>query len=496
VQILDIVIFAFFTLLGCIRAYMHPQALSEIFDDFSETSYMGAIVIAWETIILGIVTFYADRGSAIYVAQAMYWIAVCASCFVAFIGIFFMYFRQKEHTMADINGSWFLSFIPLIVGSTVGGAISPHLPIKNAVVLIMTAFLMWAVGIGMSSVLLPIYFWRLMTAQLPARAAIVTTFVPVGPYGMGAYSIQQLSSDLARCISGGFTLDATIGSNEMSTRLIGEGIQWIGVIVALMCLGIASFWLVEACLSVGTKPPRSFSIGENHFQAQRSHADPIQRLLELCVSLWRLLKRMELAQYKSAKRGHERLGCDLHRSHTSAMAYVRHSDYVFWSVCPSAAQWLADRRQEFGKASSYMHQELMASCRRAKSKSSTIQKGKHRHPSSNKSDNRFKHNSHDLYKAIQHCLRFGWVTTGAPECFIVIQKTAGGASSREVQLSISLPSRGLITYRLYGRALSPDRPAASLANSSGSGVLRGSQRVGIWCCHVGADDSTRDPRSQ
>lgn len=245
--------------------------------------------------------------------------------------------------MADINGSWFLSFIPLIVGSTVGGAISPHLPIKNAVVLIMTAFLMWAVGIGMSSVLLPIYFWRLMTAQLPARAAIVTTFVPVGPYGMGAYSIQQLSSDLARCISEGFTLDATIGSNEMSTRLIGEGIQWIGVIVALMCLGIASFWLVEACLSVGTKPPRSFSIGENHFQAQRSHADPIQRLLELCVSLWRLLKRMELAQYKSAKRGHERLGCDLHRSHTSAMAYVRHSDYVFWSVCPSAAQWLADR---------------------------------------------------------------------------------------------------------------------------------------------------------
>ncbi|KPI43144.1 Molybdopterin molybdenumtransferase [Cyphellophora attinorum] len=259
--VLDIVIFAMFTLLGCLRAVRHPHALDEIFDDFSETSYMGAIVIAWETIILGIITFYADRESAVYVAQAMYWISVVASVLVSFGGIFFMYYRQKEHKMADINGSWFLSFIPLIVGSTVGGAISPHLPVKNAVVLIMVSFLMWSVGICMSSIVLPIYFWRLMTAQLPARSAIVTTFVPIGPFGMGAYSIQQLSSDLARCITEGFTLDQALGADGVSARIIGEGIRWLGILIALTCLGIASFWLVEACLSVATRPPNSFSVG-------------------------------------------------------------------------------------------------------------------------------------------------------------------------------------------------------------------------------------------
>jgi tellurite resistance protein TehA-like permease len=275
--------------------------LDEILDDFSETSYMGSIVIAWQTIVLGIITYYADRGSAVYVAQAMYWISVVASFCVSFLGIFFMYYRQKEHKIADINGSWFLSFIPLIVGSTVGGAISPYLPIKNAVVLIVVSFLMWSVGMCMSSVVLPIYFWRLMTARLPARSAIVTTFIPIGPYGMGAYSIQQLSSDLARCITEGFTLDQTLGADQVSTRIIGEGIRWFGIFIALLCLGIASFWLVEACLSVATRPPKSFSIGKIFPDSFSSDVDQADRLLEFCISLRSVLQCLEFAEHKSAQ---------------------------------------------------------------------------------------------------------------------------------------------------------------------------------------------------
>jgi hypothetical protein len=187
---------------------------------------------------------------------------------------------------------------------------------------------MWSVGICMSSVVLPIYFWRLMTQQLPARSAIVTTFVPIGPFGMGAYSIQQLSSDLARCITEGFTLDQALGADGVSTRIIGEGIRWLGIIIALTCLGIASFWLVEACLSVATRPPNSFSVGKIVFGPCPSQSDHTKRLLELCISLRSVLQCLESAEHKFAQRRHEGLGSYVHSSNTVALAGLCRSDGI------------------------------------------------------------------------------------------------------------------------------------------------------------------------
>ncbi|KAK5198267.1 Plasma membrane sulfite pump involved in sulfite metabolism [Exophiala xenobiotica] len=140
--IADICIFAFFMTLGLLRVMMYPQVAKGVVDDFSQTSYLGAVAVAFETIILGIVSFYSHHQAAMYVAEVMYWIAAAMSLFVAFGGVFFMYRRQQQHSFSDINGAWFLTFIPLIVDSTVGGAISPCLAYKNSVTLLVTSFLM------------------------------------------------------------------------------------------------------------------------------------------------------------------------------------------------------------------------------------------------------------------------------------------------------------------------------------------------------------------
>jgi len=262
--IADICIFAFFMTLGLLRVMMYPQVAKNVVDDFSQTSYLGAVAVAFETIILGIVNFYSDHQAAMYVAEVMYWIAAAMSLFVAFGGVFFMYRRQKQHRFSDVNGAWFLTFIPLIVDSTVGGAISPYLAYKNSVTLLVTSFLMWSLGVGMSLVILSLYFWRLMSCQLPPREAIISTFVPVGPFGMGAYSIQQMAVGLASQIrKHRFTLERPPQPpNDPATMAtIAEGIHWAGIIVALLQLGIASFLLVEACFSVYAKVPKTFNVG-------------------------------------------------------------------------------------------------------------------------------------------------------------------------------------------------------------------------------------------
>lgn len=246
---------------------MYPHVAKNVLDDFSQTSYLGAVAVAFETIILGIVSFYSHHLGAMYVAEALFWIAATMSAFVAFGGVFYMYQRQRQHALTDVNGVWFLTFIPLIVASTVGGAISPYLAYKNSITLLLTSFLMWLLGVAMSLVILPIYFWRLMSFKAPRRDAIVSTFIPIGPFGMGAYSIQRMAVGLASQVSKHkFILEQPPHPpNDMGTiAIIAEGIHWAGIITALVQLAIASFFLVEACVSVYANAPKPFNIGEWH----------------------------------------------------------------------------------------------------------------------------------------------------------------------------------------------------------------------------------------
>lgn len=264
IQIADICIFTFFMALGILRVFLYPHVAKNVLADFSQTSYLGAIVVAFETIILGIVSFYSHHQSAMYVAEVMFWIAAIMSGFVALGGLFIMYERQPQHSFNDLNGAWFLTFIPLIVDSTVGGAVAPYLAYKNSITMLVISFLMWSVGISFSLVILSLYLWRLMSCSLPPRVAIISTFVPVGPFGMGAYSIQQLAVGLASQVrEHRFTLARPpLPPNDAATMAtIAEGIHWAGIIIALVQLGIASFLLVEACFSVYARVPKTFNVG-------------------------------------------------------------------------------------------------------------------------------------------------------------------------------------------------------------------------------------------
>lgn len=123
---------------------------------------------------------------------------------------------------------------------------------------------MLSLGTGMSFLVLGIYLWRLMSCQLPARDVIVTTFVPVGPMGMSAYAWISLAVALARTVSKSGFLFHEPGEpvpTDASRAAVVEMIVWIGVIGALFLLGVATFFLVEAIISVTVRVPKSFNVG-------------------------------------------------------------------------------------------------------------------------------------------------------------------------------------------------------------------------------------------
>lgn len=266
--ILDICLFALFTALEIARAWMFPKALKSTLQDVQQTCYWGTMVVAWETIGTGIVIFYSSHKSAAYVAEVFFWIAVAMALLVACGGIYAVYQHQGQHTLDDVNGAWFLLFIPQIVAAAYGSNLANALPHRNAIAVIAVSYLMLASGLGLSFLLLGIYVWRLLNCHLPPRASIVSTFVPVGPLGMSAYAFVNLSAALSKQVrqgNFGFRQSWETPLSAATLDAVAEMLIWIGVIGALFLLGMASFFLVEAVAAIITTVPKTFNIGHWSF---------------------------------------------------------------------------------------------------------------------------------------------------------------------------------------------------------------------------------------
>lgn len=262
--ILEIVLFAFFTAMALARLILHPKVALSVLSDVNQTSYLGAIPISIDTLGVGIVLYYHEHSSGIYVAEVFYWISVTVTTLVGCGGVFAIYNRQGHHQLSEVTGVWLLCFIPMIVTSAFGSTLGQYLRGGNESTILIVSFLMLSLGVGVSSIIVVIYFWRLLHCSLPERDAIVSCFIPVGPFGMGAFAIFGLSLDLARYVSNqrfNFAESYNPAVDNSSQAAVAQMIEWIGAVAAIALLGIATFFLIEAFASVFSKVPKSFNIG-------------------------------------------------------------------------------------------------------------------------------------------------------------------------------------------------------------------------------------------
>lgn len=120
----------------------------------------------------------------------------------------------------------------------------------------------------MAHLILAIYLYRLVACSFPAREAIISCFIPMGPTGMGAYGIQLISratSSILRRTN--FTFGPAATGYESGTldanaiHIIAEGVHWFGAIFGLFLVAEATFWLVFAVSACLIRIPRHFNVG-------------------------------------------------------------------------------------------------------------------------------------------------------------------------------------------------------------------------------------------
>lgn len=147
--------------------------------------------------------------------------------------------HQTRHE--TMTAAWLLPVVSVIVAAASGGVVAAVLPHPNqALLTIITSYVLWGMGIPLALVILTIYFHRLAIHKLPPSEVIVSVFLPLGPMGQGGYGIMQLGS-VAR--------KAFVETGSLSP-MAGEILYVLGWIVALVLWGFGLVWLFFAVTSI------------------------------------------------------------------------------------------------------------------------------------------------------------------------------------------------------------------------------------------------------
>jgi len=90
--------------MSLLRLFLYPKVAVNVMHDFTQTSFLGAIPVALDTIIVGILIFYSRHSAAVWTAFGFYWVSVFMALVVIFGGVFVVYGRQGEVQLSNVTG--------------------------------------------------------------------------------------------------------------------------------------------------------------------------------------------------------------------------------------------------------------------------------------------------------------------------------------------------------------------------------------------------------
>jgi len=151
-----------------------------------------------------------------------------------------------------MTAAWLLPIVATIVASSSGAILASVLEPPYALVTIITSYIIWGSGVSMACFTLAIYFQRLTLHALPPREVIVSVFLPLGPFGQGAFGIMQLGADCLRTIPDVLVMDEAPAA--------GQVLYVIGILVGLLMWGCGLVWLFFAVASI-TRSKFPFNLG-------------------------------------------------------------------------------------------------------------------------------------------------------------------------------------------------------------------------------------------
>lgn len=161
-----------------------------------------------------------------------------------------------ESPLHTMTAAWLLPIVATIVAGASGGIVAAIIPNhREALITVITSYVLLGTGLPLALTVLVIYFLRLTTSTLPPNEVIVSTFLPLGPLGQGGFGIQQLGK-----VS--MTLFHQTNTFPESTLVYaGDVFYLFGFLVAIFLWGFGLVWLFFALATIYHSKHFPFNMG-------------------------------------------------------------------------------------------------------------------------------------------------------------------------------------------------------------------------------------------
>ena len=148
----------------------------------------------------------------------------------------------KHHNRHEtMTAAWLLPIVACIVAAASGGVVASVLPDPNqALITIVTSYVLWGMGVPLALVVMVMYFHRLAIHNLPPQEVIVSVFLPLGPMGQGGYAALKL----------GIQASKTFPVTNTLHPMAGEILYVLGWTTAITLWGFGLVWLFFAVASI------------------------------------------------------------------------------------------------------------------------------------------------------------------------------------------------------------------------------------------------------
>ena len=162
---------------------------------------------------------------------------------------------RHQGTLDSMTAVWLLPIVSPIVTSGSGSIVAEILPDPEyKLITLIVSYILWGMAVFLGAMVMAIYFLRLTTKRLVPKEVIVSTFIPLGPFGMGGFAIQHLGV-VARTL---FHETHTLPSSDVYA---GDILYVCGFLVALLMWGFGLVWLVLAIATILRTPRFPFNMG-------------------------------------------------------------------------------------------------------------------------------------------------------------------------------------------------------------------------------------------
>jgi tellurite resistance protein TehA-like permease len=161
---------------------------------------------------------------------------------------------SDRQALDRITAAQLLPIAASIVAAGTGARVAEHLPNpQHALGTIIASYVMWGMSTPLAMTVLVMYYTRLALHKLPPREIVVSSFLPLGPLGMGGYSITYL----------GMVSRRVFPETEFFSDIpvAGDIFFVVGIFIALIMWAFGLTWLCFALASIYKSRPFPFNMG-------------------------------------------------------------------------------------------------------------------------------------------------------------------------------------------------------------------------------------------